>query len=77
MNNMTPDQFDEFIWEILPQQLFHVEDTDKHDESGACLSEAILVKVIAANLGCLKYKPLQWFIDNYIPLSHNVKRLLP
>lgn len=74
---MTPDQFDEFIWETIPQHLFHVDDTDKHDESGACLSEVILVKLIANNLECLKYKSLQWFIDSYVPKSHEVKRLLP
>lgn len=74
---MTPDQFDEFIWECIPNQLFHVEDTDKHDESGACLPEVILVKLITRNPECLKYKPLQWFIDTYIPKTHEVKRLLP
>jgi len=74
---MTPDQFDEFIWEIIPSALFHVEDTDKHDESGACLSEVILVRLIANTPECLTYRPLQWFIDNYVPVSHNVKRLQP
>ena len=74
---MTPDQFDEFIWETIPQQLFHVDDTDKDDVSGACLSEVILVRLIAGTPECLNYKPLQWFIDNYVQLSHNVKRILP
>ncbi len=74
---MTPNQFDEFIWETIPQQLFHVDDTDKHDESGACLPEVILVRLIASTPECLKYKTLQWFIDSYIPETHKVKRLLP
>lgn len=73
---MTPEEFDAFIWEVIPQSLFHVDDTDKDDESGACLSEAILVKIIANRPECLAYKPLQWFIDNYTPKSHNVKRIL-
>jgi len=74
---MTADEFDEFIWVTIPQQLFHVEDTDKDDESGACLSELILVRLIACTPECLTYRPLQWFIDNYVPKSHEVKRLQP
>ena len=64
---MTPDQFDEFIWETIPSALFHVDKRDIDDDTGARLEEVILVRTIAANLGCLKYQPLQWFIDTYIP----------
>jgi hypothetical protein len=71
---MTPDQFDKFIWETIPQQLFHVDDTDKDDVSGSCLSEVILIKLISNNIECLTYRSLQWFIDNFVKDCHKIKR---
>ena len=66
LNKMTPEQFKEFTEEIIPQQLFHVMPTDIDDYSGGKLEEAILVALIAGHLQCLKYKPLQWFLDTYL-----------
>jgi len=63
---MTKEQFDEFINEVIPQQLFHVEPTDIDDESGAQLDEVILVGLIANDPSCLKHKSLQWFLDKFL-----------
>jgi len=63
---MTEEDFNEFINEIIPQQLFHVEPQDIDDESGAKLDEVILVSLIANRPSCLKHKPLQWFIDYFL-----------
>lgn len=63
---MTEERFQEFIHEIIPQQLFHVFPTDIDDESGARLDEVILVGLIANQPSCLIYKPLQWFLDTYL-----------
>jgi hypothetical protein len=63
---MTKEQFDEFVNEVIPQQLFHVDPADIDDESGAQLDEVILVGLIANTPACLKYKPLQWFLDTFL-----------
>lgn len=63
---MTTEQFKEFTEEVIPQQLFHVEPTDLDNEIGAQLDEIILVRLIDNNLGCLRHKPLQWFLDTYL-----------
>ncbi|MDA3780205.1 MAG: hypothetical protein PF487_08340 [Bacteroidales bacterium] len=63
---MTEEQFEEFIYEIIPQQLFHVYPTDIDDKSGGRLDEVILVGLIVNQLSCLKYKPLQWFLNTFL-----------
>ena len=63
---MTKEQFDEFVNEIIPQQLFHVEPTDIDDGTGARLDELLLVDLISNNPSCLKHKPLQWFLDTFL-----------
>ena len=63
---MTKQDFNIFIDEIIPQQLFHVEHQDIDDKSGGRLEEVILVKLIAENVECLKHKPLQWFLDKFL-----------
>jgi hypothetical protein len=63
---MTEIQFKEFTEEIIPQQLFHVDPKDVDNESGGKLEEVILVGLIAHNIECLKYKPLQWFLDKFL-----------
>jgi len=63
---MTQEQFDEFITEVIPQQLFHVEPTDIDGNTGAKLDEVILVSLIAAQPECLKYKSLKWFIKTFL-----------
>ena len=63
---MTTKQFIEFTEEIIPQQLFHVEQKDRDDISGGKLDEVILINLIANNLSCLKHKNLQWFINKYL-----------
>lgn len=63
---MTEEQFKEFTEEIIPCALFHVMPTDISDECGGKLEEVILVRLIANNPTCLKYKQLQWFIDTYL-----------
>ena len=63
---MTTEDFNEFCFEIIPQQLFHIEPTDIDDETGGKLDETILVKLIASQPSCLKHKPLRWFLDTYL-----------
>ena len=63
---MTKEEFDTFAEEIIPQQLFHVSSTDLDDETGAKLDETILVDLISAHRGCLKHKPLKWFLETYL-----------
>jgi len=63
---MTNERFEEFCHEIIPQQLFHVEPKDLDDDTGGRLDETILVGLIANSPGCLKHKPLQWFLDTYL-----------
>jgi len=63
---MTTEQFKEFVDEVIPQQLFHVEPQDIDDKTGAQLDEVILVKLIAQDPSCLKHKPLQWFLDHFL-----------
>jgi len=63
---MTHLQFNEFVEETIPQQLFHVGHDDRDDVTGGRLEEIILVNLIANNLGCLKHKPLKWFLDKYL-----------
>lgn len=63
---MTVEQFDEFTQEIIPQQLFHIDYNDIDDETGARLEEVILIKLISNDIGCLKYKPLDWFLKTYL-----------
>lgn len=63
---MSKEEFDEFIHEVIPQQLFHVEPMDIDDETGGSLQEVILVGLIANRPSCLKYKSLQWFLDYFL-----------
>jgi len=63
---MTTEQFKEFVDEIIPQQLFHVDPQDIDDDSGAQLDEVILVGLIANRPSCLKHKRLQWFLDTFL-----------
>lgn len=63
---MTHEEFTEFTEEVIPQALFHVTYTDIDDETGGRLEEVILAGLIGHNSGCLKYKPLQWFLDTYL-----------
>jgi len=69
---MTPEQFNEFCGEVIPQALFHVDYADYDDETGGRLEEVILARCIGQNVGCLKYKPLQWFFDTYLTKPHEM-----
>ena len=72
---MDEERFREFIDEVIPQQLFHVEPTDIDDETGAQLDEMILVGLIAKDPSCLKHKPLQWFLDHFLIKTDEEKEL--
>ena len=63
---MTEEEFDIFINEDLPQQLFHVIKSDVDDKTGANLEELRLVQMIASNPECLAHKPLRWFIEYFL-----------
>jgi hypothetical protein len=62
----TKDQFDEFIDEIIPQQLFHVLPTDIDDELGIRCDEWILLELLYHNPEALKFKSLKYFINTFI-----------
>jgi len=66
---MTQAEFDEFCGEGIPCALFHVSHTDIDSETGGRLEEVILAQMIGHTPECLKYKPLQWFIDTYLGKS--------
>lgn len=63
---MTTLQFDEFVNEVIPQQLFHVTSEDIDPETGASLEEVILIGLIAQNMECLKHRPLMWYIEHFL-----------
>ena len=63
---MTQEQFSTFTNEDIPQQLYHVMDSDVDEETGASLEELILVRMIASTPKCLSYKPLKWFIEEFL-----------
>lgn len=62
---MTQEEFDRFNDEDLPCALFHVMSDDIDNETGAKLEERILVEMIAANPGVLKFHPLSWWVENH------------
>lgn len=66
MNKMTNEEFKIFTEETIPQQLFHVDKDDIDDRTGGKLDDVILLEIIYQNLGCLKHKPLAWFINTYL-----------
>ena len=63
---MTQQEFDEIVWEIIPQQLFHVSRTDIDSKTGAHLDEIILLDIIYRHPELLSFKSLSWFIDTFI-----------
>jgi len=63
---MTQEQFEEFVGEIIPQQLFHVSPDDIDDETGCKLEEVILIRLITQHIQCLKYKPLNWYVKTFL-----------
>lgn len=66
---MTEENFNQLIHVDIPCALFHVTPKDKCDVSGGQLDETILVGIICENDWCLKYKPLQWFLDTFLMLE--------
>lgn len=66
MAKLTEDQLNELLYEIIPQQLFHVSRTDVDSESGAKLDEIILLRILNQFPELLQYKPLDWYVENYI-----------
>ena len=65
MKEFTEEQFEEFVGEILPQQLFHVMSTDIDDETGAKCEDIILLQMLGSCPEALRYKSLRWFIDYF------------
>jgi hypothetical protein len=63
---MTQEEFDTFVYECLGNALFHVMSEDVSSETGAKLEEEILVQMLAAHPGALKYHPLSWWVENYV-----------
>lgn len=66
MKTLTDEQLNELLHEIIPQQLFHVDRTDIDDETGARLDEIILLRILNQFPELLQYKPLDWYVENYI-----------
>jgi hypothetical protein len=67
----TQNQFNEFCFEIIPQQLFHVTTTDLDDNIGCRLDELTLVNLLHNNPTALKFKSLEWFVKTYITNQEN------
>lgn len=63
----TQEQFNEFINEIIPQQLFHILPTDIDDTVGIRCDELILLELLYTSPEILKFKPLSYFINTFIP----------
>lgn len=63
---MTQDQFNEFITETIPCELFHIYPTDLDNKTGTRLDELILLKCLNDNPSVLRYKNLKWFVDYFI-----------
>ena len=74
MKEFTKEQFEEFIGEIIPQQLFHVMPTDIDDETGLRCDEIILLGLLHQNPEALRYKSLAWFVEYFI--TNCAQRLL-
>jgi len=72
---MDEQRFIELIHEIIPQQLYHVDSQDLDDEGGGKLDETILVGLIAQDPSCLKHKPLQWFLDQFLIKGNEEREL--
>lgn len=58
-------KFEIYTEEIIPQALFHVEHTDKDEETGAPLDDVILLDILHQNKDLLKIRDLKWFINTY------------
>lgn len=63
---MIQQEFDEICWEIIPQQLFHVERKDIDSKTGAHLDEIILLYTLHQHPELLSFKPLSWFVNTFI-----------
>ena len=66
MKEFTKEQFEEFIDEIIPQQLFHITLTDIDSETGARCDEIILLGILHQNPELLRYRSLSWFVECFI-----------
>lgn len=66
MKEFTKEQFEEFVGEIIPQQLFHVMPTDIDDETGVRCDEIILLGLLHQTPEALRFKNLAWFVDYFI-----------
>jgi len=65
-HTVAKEELDEFKNELLPQAFFHVSKNDIDDVTGGKLGEVILVEMLAANIGVLKYHPLDYWIKTYL-----------
>lgn len=63
---MTKEEFEEFENVDLPCALFHVMSDDVNSETGAKCEEQILIEMLAANPGALKYKSLKRWVDEIV-----------
>lgn len=66
MKTFSQTEFQEFIGETIPQQLFHVMPEDIDDETGVRCDEIILFRLLSQNPQALKHRPLSWFVEQFI-----------
>lgn len=66
MKTLTKEQFEEYLYEIIPQQLFHVMSTDIDPENGARCDEIILIGILDEHPELLQHQNLKWFIDSFL-----------
>jgi len=67
---MNPEQLNEMLTEIIPQQLFHVMPTDKNPDGSRC-DETILVGLLNSNPELLAHHRLEWYLNTYIKSFEN------
>ena len=65
MDSKLIEKFELYTQEIIPCALFHVEHTDKDDETGAPLDDIILLDILHDNKDLLTVRDLKWFLDSY------------
>lgn len=72
---MVQEEFNEFVGIEIPQALFHVMPSSIDSEVGCKSDEKILVEMISSRIECLKFKPLQWFLDSFLYVNDNFDKV--
>lgn len=58
--------WDAFINEVVPQQLFHIEETDVDEASGLPLARVTLDGLLESSPDALMYRDKDWFYEKFL-----------